>query len=169
MPWYLSGVYPQSITLTGNKQTKDKDCTAEPSSWWLSWPFFCRSWEVSQWLERMQNCCHFYSLHLLAWHIMSQWLFLSWPQVQQKAPSGSWLAEIHSAGICHFDNHICFKRSIRGCGHLTYIKSEIAVHPILQGDNYLFSCLSWDPKWHESCPRYISSLLHCFLNVEETV
>ena len=35
------------------------------------------------------------------------------------------------------------------------LKSEIAVHPILQGDNYLLSSLSWDPKWDELSKLYI--------------
>ena len=42
-------------------------------------------------------------------------------------------------------------------------KWEIAVHLILQGDSYLFSCLSWDPKWDEMSKVHIPHSCLTFL------
>ena len=58
--------------------------------------------------------------------------------------------------FCHFDNEICFKRSIRGCGHLTCKVSEK-----LQYIQYCKGTIIYFPVYHEiqnemSCPRYIS-------------
>ena len=113
---------------------------------------------MSQWSERMQNRCHFYSLHVLAWHNMNQWLFLIWSQLQQKAPSVSCYNRRHLQypgwqrytflAFCHLIMIFVLREAYVDAG-IWPLKWEIAVHPILQGDNYLFSCLSWDPKWDE--------------------
>ena len=42
-------------------------------------------------------------------------------------------------------------------------KWEVAVHPILEGDNYLLSCLSWDPKWDEMSKVHIPHSCLTFL------
>ena len=107
--------------------------TAEPPSCWLSWPLFRRSWRCPSgrrgckiaatfiacmcWRDTSgTNGCssydHSYNRRHLQYPGWQRYTFLT---------------------FCHFDNEICLKRSICGCGHLTFKVRNCSTSSIARG------------------------------------
>ena len=122
------------------------------------------TWEASIWASAwLATSRPRTRLHSRAFILLTLWSFCrSWG-----CPSG-WsgckTAATFIACICWRDtswangcssyDHRCNRRHLQDPGWqrytlLAFCHFDNAVHPILQGDNYLFSCLSWDPKWDE--------------------
>ena len=144
------------LHLDWQQSDQGQDWTAEPSSCWFSWPFFCRSWGCPSgwsgwkiaatfiacicWRDTTwTNCCSSYDHSYNRRH-------LQYPGLHR----------LDYLAFCHFDNEICFRRSICGCGHLTF-----KVNEKLQYIQYCKVAIIYFPVHHEmqnemSCPRYIS-------------
>ena len=144
------------LHLDCQKADQGQDWTAKPPSCWLSRPLFHRSWRCPSgwrgckiaatfiacmcWRDTTwTNCCSSYDHSYNRRH-------LQYPGLHR----------LDYLAFCHFDNEICFRRSICGCGHLTFNVNEK-----LQHIQYCKVAIIYFPIHHEmqnemSCPRYIS-------------
>ena len=141
--------------LDWQQADQGQECTAEPSSCWLLWSF-CRSWGCPSGWRGCKTAATFIACIC--------WRDTSWANGCSSYDHRCNRRHLQDPGwqrytllaFCHFDNEICFKRSIRGCGHLTCKVSEK-----LQYIQYCKGTIIYFPVYHEiqnemSCPRYIS-------------
>ena len=122
--------------------------TAEPPSCWLLWPLFRRSWRCPSGRRGCKIAATF--IACMCWRDTSgtngcSSYDHSYNRRHLQYPG--WQRYTFLA-FCHLIMIFVLREAYVDVG-IWPLKWEIAVHPILQGDNYLFSCLSWDPKWDE--------------------
>lgn len=156
-PWYL-----WENLLSWKKQAEDKTEQQDLHLVDSRGPSYAESCGCSnRWKD--VKLLHFYSLYLLAWNLMNQWLFLSWTQLHRKSSQYSgWQRQV-SLAFCYFNNEICFKRNL----HRLWVfdpapdSRNIRASDISKKGQYLFFSVSWDSNGMSS-PRYIFPTLILF-------
>ena len=156
------------LHLDCQKADQGQDWTAKPPSCWLSRPLFHRSWRCPSgwrgckiaatfiacmcWRDTTwTNGCSSYDHSYNGRHLQ----YPGWQRYTFPA-------------FCHFDNEICFKRSICGCGHLTFKVRNCSTSSIARGQLFIFLfIMRCKMRWAVQGTH--PSLLLCILNVEVTV
>ena len=111
------------LPLDWQQADQGQECTAEPSSCWLLWSF-CRSWGCPSGWRGCKTAATFIACIC--------WRDTSWANGSSSYDHRCNRKHLQDPGwqrytllaFCHFDNEICFKRSIYRCGHLTCKVSE---------------------------------------------
>ena len=153
-PWYLWEILLSFLFLGGTNHTKEK--SQEQNLHLVSHGPSSVKADCVPVAGEDGNRATFYGIVMLVWRVMNQWLFLLSPRLHRShLPYPVWQGSPVTS-VYYLYHEGCFKRSLRGSGHVTFRGSEISQCSLMfQGQEYLFTFVSWD-KAGISCPRYIS-------------